>query len=103
MPLYEFLVLAKPNLARSHLTRMIQKVGDLVMGSGGIITDVVSYGEQSLAYDIRKPNEKYEKVRMPSDQRSEPPCEAPSCACRPTSSSSTSSPSRMRWRRSIRS
>ena len=64
MPLYEFLCLAKPSLARAHLSRMMTKVGEIVMGDGGIVTEVVSYGEQSLAYDIRKPIQKHDKVRM---------------------------------------
>eukprot|EP00955_Chlamydomonas_euryale_P024484 257937-Chlamydomonas_euryale.AAC.7 len=62
MPLYEIVCLAKPALARPHLARMMQRVGDLVMSDGGIVADVVSYGEQHLAYDIRKPFEKYDKV-----------------------------------------
>mmetsp|Transcript_6986 Transcript_6986/g.21400 ORF Transcript_6986/g.21400 Transcript_6986/m.21400 type:complete len:128 (-) Transcript_6986:1504-1887(-) len=64
MPLYEIVCLAKPALARPHLARMMQRVGDLVMSDGGIVADVVSYGEQHLAYDIRKPFEKYDKAHI---------------------------------------
>jgi small subunit ribosomal protein S6 len=73
MPLYEFLCLAKPALARPHLARMMQRVGELVMADGGIVTDVTSYGEQHLAYDIRKPFQKYEKVSNSMQRRERPP------------------------------
>lgn len=63
MPLYEIVCLAKPSLARPLLARMMQTAGELIMKEGGVVADVVSYGEQQLAYDIRKPFEKYEKVR----------------------------------------
>lgn len=63
MPLYEFLCLAKPALARPSLSRMMQRVGELVLNDGGIVTDVTSFGEQHLAYDIRKPMLKADKVR----------------------------------------
>ena len=62
MPFYEFLCLAKPSLTRAHLARMMSRCGELVMGEGGIVTNVISYGEQSLAYDIRKPFQKHDKV-----------------------------------------
>ena len=63
MPLYEFLCLAKPSLAKPHLVRMMSRVGEIILGDGGFVTNVVSYGEQSLAYDIRKPFERHAKVR----------------------------------------
>ena len=64
MPFYEFLCLAKPSLAKPHLARMMARVGDIVLGDGGIVTNVVSYGEHSLAYDIRKPFQRHEKVMI---------------------------------------
>ena len=62
MPLYEFLCLAKSASPRQNLVRMMSRVGDLIMGDGGIVTNVVSYGEQSLAYDIRKPFQRHANV-----------------------------------------
>ena len=64
MPFYEFLCLAKPSLAKPHLARMMARVGDIILGDGGIVTNVVSYGEQSLAYDIRKPFQRHDKVMI---------------------------------------
>ncbi len=62
MPLYELMCLAKPALPRQELARIMQRVGELVMNRGGVLTNVTSYGEQHLAYDIRRPFERYAKV-----------------------------------------
>ncbi|KAG1656052.1 hypothetical protein FOA52_004470 [Chlamydomonas sp. UWO 241] len=43
---------------------MMQRCGEVVLGDGGIVADVASYGEQALAYDLRKPFEKYEKAHI---------------------------------------
>ena len=63
MPLYELLCLARPLLQRDELQRMIQKVGGLVYTKGGVVTNVVSYGKQPLAYKISGVQGKYEEVR----------------------------------------
>lgn len=62
MPLYELLCLARPALSRADQVRMMQRVGALVMDRGGVLTGLTSYGEQHLAYDIRKPFQRFEKV-----------------------------------------
>ncbi len=62
MPFYELLCLAKPSLQRSSLVRMIAELGKTVMQEGGIVTSVSSYGEQHLAYDLRKPFQKFDKA-----------------------------------------
>jgi hypothetical protein len=62
MPLYELLCLAQPALQRQDLVRMMRRVGDLVMDKGGVLTNIVSYGEQHLAYDIRRPFQRFSKV-----------------------------------------
>ena len=64
MPLYELLCLARPQLPRDRLLRLIQGFGDVVYTSGGVVTKLTSYGEQYLAYDIRKSGNKYEQVRQ---------------------------------------
>lgn len=64
IPCYEILCLAKPLLPRAQLTRMMQRTGELVMSEGGIVMDVISYGDQSLAYDIRKPFVKFDKAHI---------------------------------------
>ena len=103
MPLYEFLCLAKSALPRQHLVRMMSRVGELVMGDGGIVTNVVSYGDQSLAYDIRKPFQRHDKVRellSSIDQLYAIVNNIPSCR-RLTYGRSTSSQNQRPWRRLI--
>lgn len=62
MPLYELLCLARPLLPRDELQRMIQKVGGLVYSKGGVVTNVVSYGKQPLAYRIKGVQGKFDEV-----------------------------------------
>lgn len=63
MPLYELLCLAKPALPRADMARMMQKAGEVVLDKGGVLTNLTSFGDQHLAYNIRRPFEKYDKVR----------------------------------------
>lgn len=63
MPLYELLCLARPVLPRAELAAMISAVGGLVYDKGGVITNVVSYGKQPLAYRIKGVQGKFEEVR----------------------------------------
>jgi small subunit ribosomal protein S6 len=62
MPLYELLCLARPLLPKEEMVKMIHKVGTVVLEKGGIITTLDSYGNQTLAQDIRKPPYKYSQV-----------------------------------------
>lgn len=64
MPLYELLCLAKPALARSDLSGLMRRLGESVFKSGGVITDIKSFGQQRLAYDIRRPFQKYDQAHM---------------------------------------
>lgn len=66
MPLYELLCLARPLLLRDELQSMIQKVGGMVYNKGGVVTNVVSYGKQPLAYKISGVQGKFDEVS--SDQ-----------------------------------
>jgi hypothetical protein len=68
MPLYELFCLAKPRLAKQQLADIIKLVGKSVIDKGGVITDIKSFGEQPLAYEIRRPGEKYAEVRFPPTQ-----------------------------------
>jgi small subunit ribosomal protein S6 len=62
MPLYELLCLAKPLLPKDDMFRMMHKVGTVVFDKGGIITTLKSYGNQTLAQDIRKTPQKFSQV-----------------------------------------
>lgn len=67
--LYELMCLAKPALPRAEMAFMMQQAGDLIMDRGGVVTDVVSFGEQLLGYDVRKPFVKFDRVRSRSARR----------------------------------
>lgn len=63
MPLYELFCLAKPALTKPQLASMMTNIGKMVFSSGGVVTDVRSFGAQGLAYEIRRPGERYNEVR----------------------------------------
>lgn len=62
MPLYELLCLAKPVLPKAVAGAILQRVGQTVFKHGGVVTGVRSYGEQYLAYDLKKPFQRYDKA-----------------------------------------
>ncbi len=64
MPLYELLCLAKPGAPRAELVSLIKSLGDVVYRQGGFVTQLKNYGEQHLAYDLRRPFEKYDKAQV---------------------------------------
>lgn len=64
MPLYELLCLVRPSLPKEAVQRLVEKVGGVVYGRGGVVTNFISYGEQHLAYKIRGVHGKTEQVRL---------------------------------------
>jgi small subunit ribosomal protein S6 len=62
MPLYELFAVAKPRLPKAQLASILKAVGQTVMDSGGVVTDIKSYGDRRLAYDIRQPGERHSEV-----------------------------------------
>lgn len=66
MPLYELLCLSKPLMARQELAALMRQCGELLCTGGGVITGIKSYGNQELAYNIRRPFEKYGEVSVGS-------------------------------------
>ncbi|GFR40028.1 hypothetical protein Agub_g564 [Astrephomene gubernaculifera] len=63
MPLYELLCLAKP-AARADMVALMKTLGDVVYRNGGFVTQLKSFGEQHLAYDIHRPFEKYDRAHI---------------------------------------
>ncbi|GIL46156.1 hypothetical protein Vafri_3202 [Volvox africanus] len=63
MPLYELLCLARPG-PRAELVALMKNMGDAVYKNGGFVTQLKSYGEQHLAYDIRQPFERYDRAHI---------------------------------------
>ncbi|KAK2076221.1 hypothetical protein QBZ16_001153 [Prototheca wickerhamii] len=64
MPLYELFCLAKPALTKPQLASMMTNIGKMVFSSGGVVTDVRSFGAQGLAYEIRRPGERYNEANV---------------------------------------
>lgn len=62
MPLYELFAVAKPRLPKQQLADIMRAIGQTVMDQGGVVTDIKSYGERKLAYDIRQPGVRYSEV-----------------------------------------
>lgn len=63
MPLYELFCMTQPQAGRVALTQIIKAAGQAVLARGGLLTDVTFFGEQQLAYEIRKPAGKFDQVR----------------------------------------
>lgn len=59
MPLYELFCLAKSRLTPVELKRLMASAGRVILDKGGIITDVKAFGEQRLAYVVRRPGERH--------------------------------------------
>ena len=66
MPLYDVLLLVKGSLPRPQLEVILRKAATAVFDSGGIITDIRSYGLNQLAYQIRKSGELHSEARQSS-------------------------------------
>jgi small subunit ribosomal protein S6 len=62
MPLYELFAVAKPRLPKAQLADIMRAIGKTVMDQGGVVTDIKSYGDRRLAYDIRQPGARYSEV-----------------------------------------
>lgn len=62
MPVYELFCLARPGLPLKTLAAVIEKSGKAVFGNSGVLTDIRSYGDQELAYPIRKAGSKFTEV-----------------------------------------
>lgn len=62
MPLYELFCLAKPRLQKKQLAEIMKVANSAVLNHGGVITDIKSFGQQPLAYEIKRPGEKFSEV-----------------------------------------
>ena len=62
MPLYELFCVARPALSRSECITLIQNAATAVLQRGGILTDIKSFGERELAYEIRRPGLRMKEV-----------------------------------------
>lgn len=67
MPLYELFCMSRPALLRSDASQLLRSAASAVLSRGGLLTDIKSFGDRELAYEIRRPGMKLNEVRyMPS-------------------------------------
>jgi len=59
MPLYDIICIIKPTVQRPQIVDILKRTGQEVFKSGGIVTDVTSYGTRQLAYDFKAGGEKH--------------------------------------------
>ena len=64
MVLYELMVMVKSATPRAQLADILRRAGTRVLDSGGVITDITSFGTRPLAYEFKSPGERHFEVRV---------------------------------------
>ncbi|KAI3447168.1 hypothetical protein Pfo_003833 [Paulownia fortunei] len=59
MPLYDCMLLLKPNLAKEVVMDLVARVGKHVYTRNGVLTDMKSFGTVQLGYGIKKLDGRY--------------------------------------------
>ena len=62
MPLYDLICIVKPTIQRPQIVEILKRTGQEVFKSGGVVTDITSYGTRPLAYDFKVRGEKHSEV-----------------------------------------
>lgn len=63
MVFFELFAVTKAGVPKQQLAGIIRALCQTVMDQGGVVTNITSYGERRLAYDIRRPGERHSEVR----------------------------------------
>ena len=69
MVLYEAMILVSAKAPRTACADVLRRLGTRVLDTGGVVTDVASYGARTLAYEFRRPGEKHFEVRRRASRR----------------------------------
>ncbi|GMN44461.1 hypothetical protein TIFTF001_013667 [Ficus carica] len=64
MPLYDCMLLLKPNVKKEALIDLVARVGKHVHRRNGVLTEVKSSGTVHLGYGIKKLDGRYFKTRL---------------------------------------
>ncbi|VFQ59236.1 unnamed protein product [Cuscuta campestris] len=64
MPLYDCMLLLKPQIAKEAVLDLVVKVSKHVYGRNGVLTDIKSFGTVQLGYGIKKLDGKYFQGQM---------------------------------------
>ncbi|KAK3227778.1 hypothetical protein Dsin_007640 [Dipteronia sinensis] len=59
MPLYDCMMLLKPNVSKEALMELVARVGKHVYTKNGVLTDIKSFGTVHLGYGIKKLDGRY--------------------------------------------
>ncbi|XP_051149569.1 uncharacterized protein LOC127264175 [Andrographis paniculata] len=59
MPLYDCMLLLKPNVKSELLMDLVQRIGKHVYRRNGVLTDIKSFGNVQLGYGIKKLDGRY--------------------------------------------
>ncbi|TXG66410.1 hypothetical protein EZV62_007685 [Acer yangbiense] len=59
MPLYDCMLLLKPNVRKEALMELVARVGKHVYTKNGVLTDIKSFGAVELGYGIKKLDGRY--------------------------------------------
>ncbi|CAA0840387.1 Translation elongation factor EF1B/ribosoma l protein S6 family protein [Striga hermonthica] len=59
MPLYDCMLLLKPNVSREAMIDLLARVGKHIYRRNGVVTEMKSFGEVHLGYGIKKLDGRY--------------------------------------------
>jgi len=64
MVLYDLLMIVKSTVPKPQLAEILKKCSTTVLDSGGVLTDITSFGTRALAYEFKIPGEKHFEANM---------------------------------------
>lgn len=64
MPLYDCLLLLKPQVERAAIVELLSRLGRRVYSLNGVVTDIKSFGKVYLGYGIKKLDGRYYQGQM---------------------------------------
>jgi ribosomal protein S6 len=69
MPLYDLLAIVRAQAPRLAVADILRRAAVSVLDTGGVVTDVKSFGTRTLAYEIQRAGEKHTQARAGGTRR----------------------------------